>query len=348
MGPPSLQACCLGVLGEHLEALLDDPEIQLVLPLLPVEAKACLLAVARVRRMLSDAALLLLADEGQHTLDLHDSGSGTLSDAGIRAAIQRMPDLRQADLRSCPVGGDTLRALGRCCPHLSLLLLGSPVTDATAARLVGLATAGGAPRAQLELVCCSIRQLLRGAAQLRRAPPCPEPCRSGLRDVLPTMDQRHLAPAADSWDALLEVGDDAAALAAALAGGGRLMQLRCVAWPNMPHRLAERCRLSCPQLALNPSAEQVAALRLPRACDPGVQLDAPLLEGVAGSTRWERQAAVQPRAPAMHIAEKFRLAYISREQRVRAKMERNRQQQRRRELRRSQAEAVIRQWESEL
>jgi hypothetical protein len=49
----------------------------------------------------------------------------------------------------------------------------------------------------------------------------------------------------------------------------------------------------------------------------------------------------------MHIAEKFRLAYLSRSQRVNAKMERNRQQAWRRELRRSKGEALIRQWESE-
>lgn len=104
-----------------------------------------------------------------------------------------------------------------------------------------------------------------------------------MKDILPALDQRRQAPAADSWDALLEVCDDAAALAAALAGGGRLMQLRCVAWPNMPHRLAEHCRLSCPQVALNLSAEQAAMLRLPQACDPEMQLDAPLLAGMAGN-----------------------------------------------------------------
>lgn len=72
------------------------------------------------------------------------------------------------------------------------------------------------------------------------------------------------------------------------------------------------------------------------------------LTGVTGSVRWKQHANVQPCEPVIHIAEKFRLAYISRERRVRAKMERNWQQQRRREMRRSPAEALIRQWESEL
>ena len=107
-------------------------------------------------------------------------------------------------------------------------------------------------------------------------PPC-LPCR-GLRDILPALEQRQQAPAAESWDALLEV-DDAAQLAAAVAGSGRLMQLQCVHWPNVPFRLAEHCKAACPKVALNPTAEEVARRRLPAACDPAVELDTPLLAG---------------------------------------------------------------------
>lgn len=73
----------------------------------------------------------------------------------------------------------------------------------------------------------------------------------------------------------------------------------------------------------------------------------PAAAEVAGSERWQAGAKEQPREPIVHIAEKFRLAYLSRAQRVSAKMERNWQQARRRELRRSKGEALIRQWESE-
>lgn len=71
---------------------------------------------------------------------------------------------------------------------------------------------------------------------------------------------------------------------------------------------------------------------------------------VANSQRWAQAAGGgEEGPPVVHIAERFRLAYLSREQRVRAKMERNWQQQRRRELRqRTAAEVLIRQWESEL
>lgn len=51
----------------------------------------------------------------------------------------------------------------------------------------------------------------------------------------------------------------------------------------------------------------------------------------------------------MHIAEKFRLAYISREKRLRERSERQwRQERRRQERQRSAADALIQQWEGEL
>lgn len=107
---------------------------------------------------------------------------------------------------------------------------------------------------------------------------CRAPTRRGLRDILPALEQRQQAPAADSWDALLDV-DDAAQLAAAVAGGGRLMQLQCLHWTNIPYRVAEHCRETCPKVAINPSGEDVARRRLPASCDPTVELDAPLLAG---------------------------------------------------------------------
>ena len=83
------------MLAEHLDDLLADEYCcQHILPYLPSEAKACLLAVARLRRLLCDAALLLLADECQTTLDLHSCGEA-VSEDGIQAALRRMPHLRQ-------------------------------------------------------------------------------------------------------------------------------------------------------------------------------------------------------------------------------------------------------------
>ena len=120
VGPFTLRALCLGVLGEYLEELIELGEE--VLPRLPGELKASLLAVARLRRLLSDTALVLLAGDGD-ILDLHDAGA-SLSDAGIRAALCLMPQLRQADLRGCPVSPSTLRTLGEACTWVTILRLG--------------------------------------------------------------------------------------------------------------------------------------------------------------------------------------------------------------------------------
>ncbi len=89
------------MLAEHLEDLLEDPYCcEHILPYLPSEAKACLLAVARLRRLLCDAALLLLADECQTTLDLHGCGEA-VSSGGIETALRRMPHLRQVGCELC-------------------------------------------------------------------------------------------------------------------------------------------------------------------------------------------------------------------------------------------------------
>lgn len=144
-GPPSLHAICLGVLAEHLDELIECGED--VLPLLPAPAKASLLAVARLRRLLSDAALALLADCEHTILDLRGCGD-LVSDAGVRAALRGMPHLRLADLSSCPVGPVTLRALGEACPAVEVLRLGSAATDQGAGR-------------------CAVRGAGRGVRRLR-------------------------------------------------------------------------------------------------------------------------------------------------------------------------------------
>lgn len=70
---------------------------------------------------------------------------------------------------------------------------------------------------------------------------------------------------------------------------------------------------------------------------------------VSGSARWAAAEEEVPREPVLHIAERFRLAYVSRQQRVQKVMERNRQQQRKRELRAvGQGERLIAAWESEV
>jgi hypothetical protein len=69
---------------------------------------------------------------------------------------------------------------------------------------------------------------------------------------------------------------------------------------------------------------------------------------VSNSGRWEQAPDAPQQAAVVHIAERFRLAYVSREARLKAKMERHLQQQRRREQRSlSRADQLIEQWEGD-
>lgn len=70
---------------------------------------------------------------------------------------------------------------------------------------------------------------------------------------------------------------------------------------------------------------------------------------MAHSERWREGAPQEQGPPVVHIAERFRMAYVSRERRLRERAERQwRQERRREERRRSAAEALIQQWEGEL
>lgn len=72
---------------------------------------------------------------------------------------------------------------------------------------------------------------------------------------------------------------------------------------------------------------------------------------VSGSARWAVAAPAAPREPVVHIAERFRLAYVSRQERLKARQERQERQWQRREERErsgSQAERLIQQWEEDL
>eukprot|EP00887_Chlorella_sp_A99_P006538 scaffold3.g6538.t1 len=262
-----------GVLAEYLEELLEmEAAGEGALSLLPPQAKGPLLAAARARCLLTDAALLALADHYGEVLCLR--GCGGLSGAAIQQALLRMPHLQQVDVRGCDVGARQLRTLGQACSRVSLLRLGGPATD----RAPGVAAA--------------------------------------LRGVLPGLGGRD-APPADSWEAL--AGDAPSDGRGGDVGpAGRLMGLQCIVWDGMPYALAQRLAVSCPAVVLNPSALDAAQHGWPPEFAPDWELDAALLQGVAHSERWCAQQGggrTEEEQPVVHIAERFRLAYISRARR---------------------------------
>jgi hypothetical protein len=296
------------VLARHLPELVECGDA--VLPLLPTACKAALLAAARARGLLCDAALALLADDGMEVLDL--SATEAVTEAAARAALRACPRLRRVDLSGRDTAAGTLRTLAASCPKLELLRLGAPP---------------------------------RGAAQGADA------LGLALKQLLPALS-KNLHAQAESWDAAAESDDG--------GGGGpaRLMRLRCVRWPEMPHSLRRYCATHTPAVLINPTDQEARRRRLPPAFGPAAQLDAADLAAVAGAEAWRGSGDAEQEgggaaAPVLHIAERFRLAFAARDERearARLKQARNLRQQRGREERKSSSGGLwaIRQWELEL
>ncbi|KAL0036758.1 hypothetical protein WJX79_008838 [Trebouxia sp. C0005] len=118
-GPYSLQAYCLGYLGQYIEELLLCGAE--VLPFLPPDAKASLLAIARRQGLLTDAALAMLVDSSWTSLDISES---CVTDAGLQTALQTTPHLSSLDLTGCIVSLKTVRTLGSWCDQLQVLRIG--------------------------------------------------------------------------------------------------------------------------------------------------------------------------------------------------------------------------------
>ncbi|KAL0052743.1 hypothetical protein WJX82_006893 [Trebouxia sp. C0006] len=118
-GPYSLQAYCLGYLGQYVEELLLCGAE--VLPFLPPDAKASLLAIARRQGLLTDPALAMLVDSSWTSLDISES---CVTDAGLQTALQTTPHLLSLDLTGCIVSQRTVRSLGSWCDQLQVLRIG--------------------------------------------------------------------------------------------------------------------------------------------------------------------------------------------------------------------------------
>ncbi len=145
-----------GCLGQYIEELLLCEEE--VLPFLPADAKACLMAVARrqvwclftrelpflvcvvlsradplLQCLLNNAALDMLVDSNWTSLDVSDS---SVTDAALQAALQTTPHLLSLDLTGCVVSQKTVRSLGTWCPQLQVLRIGA-LRCSTAVLLLG-------------------------------------------------------------------------------------------------------------------------------------------------------------------------------------------------------------------
>lgn len=125
---PSLQCLCVSVIAVSLEDAVS--ELGDAASLLPLTARAQLLAVARRRRCLSDSLLCLFAGPGMPTLDV--SKSRRVTDASV-ASLARdgyLLHTTSADLRGSSVSHLSSEALARGMPSLEYLRVGGDSSDA--------------------------------------------------------------------------------------------------------------------------------------------------------------------------------------------------------------------------
>lgn len=100
---------------------------------------------------------------------------------------------------------------------------------------------------------------------------------------------------------------------------------------------------------INPLPAEVVSLGYQQACRLDVAFDDEYINSIPGNGYLgEESGNAKPETHEVHIAEKFRMAYVSRAQRIQEKMKRNYQQHARRQFKQSAAQQAITQWENAL
>uniref|UniRef100_UPI001CB8BE75 F-box/LRR-repeat protein 2 n=1 Tax=Erigeron canadensis TaxID=72917 RepID=UPI001CB8BE75 len=92
---PALVSLCLGILGKHLEDVIEDLE---VLTGFPPDIKMAITAIARRRKLLNDDVIVALAEGSWEVLDFSDSD---VSDVGLLKVIKTCSHVRAMDISRC-------------------------------------------------------------------------------------------------------------------------------------------------------------------------------------------------------------------------------------------------------
>ncbi|KAL4619013.1 hypothetical protein ACB092_06G052300 [Castanea dentata] len=132
---PTLVSLCLGVVGKHLEDVIEDlDEIAINFP---ADIKMAMAAIARRRRLLNDDVIISLADTSWEILDI--SGSD-VSDFGLEKVVEICKSLRAVDISRCDKITTTgFSELVQNCHSLETLRCGgSPRSDYTTRRCLSI------------------------------------------------------------------------------------------------------------------------------------------------------------------------------------------------------------------
>ncbi|MFQ6621421.1 hypothetical protein Gotur_001943 [Gossypium turneri] len=128
--PPSLVSLCLGVIGRHLEEIIED--LSEIAVNFPADIKTPLAAIARRRKLLNDDVIVSLADSSWEILDL--SGSD-VSNFGLAKVAEMCKSLRAVDISQCKkITANGVSELVRHCHSLETLRCG----ESTARRCLGI------------------------------------------------------------------------------------------------------------------------------------------------------------------------------------------------------------------
>ncbi|KAL5715407.1 hypothetical protein ACHQM5_017232 [Ranunculus cassubicifolius] len=275
----SLVSLCLGVLGKHLEDIIED--LSEISASFPPHTKMAMMAISRRRKLLNDEILISLVDSSWDTLDI--SGSH-VSDFGLIQVAKRCPSLRAVDVSLCcqvsAVGVSEL--LKHCCLLETLRCGGCPRSDAAVRRCLGI-------------------------------------MKPKLNDV-----------AGDSWEELLDDNKD-------ISNGAE--SLRWLLWPKIDEDSRESLAAECPRILVNPDSSpfSLRGAQVPKEAIADIPLDEAFVRDIDPKT-WEavpttsspRLTTSQGHGGEVHIAERFRQAFVERDARLAPKRAKNERQHRRR------------------
>ncbi|KAH1211447.1 hypothetical protein GmHk_14G039891 [Glycine max] len=291
--PPSLVSLCVGVLGRHLEDIIAD--LSEIAINLPADIKIAVAAIARRRKLLNDDILIALADTSWEILDV--SGSD-VSDFGLIKAAEVCRFIKALDISRCTkITANGISELVKHCHLLETLRCGGcPRTDNTARRCLGI-----------------FKPKFDDYVE---------------EDSWEELDTKEIASGAQS----LSIGccrDTYAALPPANGDG-----------PNIDKNSLEDFSIECPRVVVNPKSSPFGfkGTEVPREALQNIILDDEVVKDIDPRTWTMHGFALKPISPSsssteLSVAEKFRLAFVERDNRLAPKRAKNARQHQRRAVR---------------
>lgn len=288
----SLLNLCVGVLGRHLEDITDH--LHCVAQFLPPSIKMTLLAIARRKDLITDKVLEALVDESWEVLDI---SGGRVTDFGLEKASEKCALLKAVDISECDnLTSLSFEALVKNCPLMQTLRCGGTTSSNATAK-------------------------------------------QSMHLIAPRLDSE--AEAEESWETLesKRVGSGAS-------------NLRWLVWPAIDLHSHKEFLMKCPKVVVNPTTSSLA-LKLHdvrHTAYPDEALDSPAVIGIDSNTWAVNECSrknfslsstktniLQPNSPSLEknscqlsIAERFKLAFEERDERLASKRAKNSRQKQRR------------------